>query len=538
LYESEKKRTFIAEKQIDMSYIVTQPREQLMLPSSIDEYVSGDNIVRFIDAFVDKILPHHKSASIISKRGRKEEGRPGYSPNCLCKLLIYGYFNGIGSSRKIEKETYRNLEVLWLINNLHPDHWTISNFRKENKSLIKDITIGLRKFLKESGYIEGKSISTDGSKIKAYASRDTLSMNLIDKKLSQAEKEIERYLTQTEQNDAIENEQEEMLATNEALEKKITELQKEVEILQSQKSLLETLGLETLVPTDPDAKVMKTKDGFLPAYNIQSTVDNDSHFITTCEVTEYPNDFHSLEENAKTLEEQLDIVPETYLADSGYANEEQIQSLEGKEIECIVSFPDEPESKKVQRDNGVSFTYDKNADCFNCSQGKTLLSVGKNCKKKNHYYNKYQCKECVECAIRQYCTTSETGRMIYRRINGEWLKNYKEKLKTKKFKEKFKQRKCVVEHPFGTMKYYMGQIPVLLRGKDKVQVEIDLYSTGYNLIRLKNVERNMSILLEKLANWRPTFGFFALFNFLFYILSKKKYYYPALCRQTSTGRIF
>jgi hypothetical protein len=142
---------------------------------------------------------------------------------------------------------------------------------------------------------------------------------------------------------------------------------------------------------------MKTKDGFLPAYNVQTTVDNDSHFITSCEVTDYPNDFHSLEENANTLKEQLDIVPETYLADGGYANEEQIQSLENKGIECIVSFPDEPESKKVQRDNGVTFTYDEKADCFKCSQGKTLFLVDKNCKKRNHFYNKYQCKECDDC---------------------------------------------------------------------------------------------------------------------------------------------
>jgi len=506
LHFSKKKSIFAFINQKDMSFINTLPREQLMLPISIDDYVSSDHFVRFIDAFVDKILKTQPQSLFL--KGKSEEGRPSYSPNCLCKLLIYGYFNSISSSRKLENETKRNLELIWLMNNLQPDHWTISNFRKENKNLIKNITIGFRKFLKESGYVQGKSASTDGTKIKAYASRDTLSMKLIDKKIAQTEKDIDRYLTQLEEQDVIENEQEEKLAITQALENKIAYLTDKVEKLQSQKGLLEMLGRESLAPADPEAKVMKTKDGFLPAYNVQATVDNDSHFIMSCEVTDYPNDFHSLEENAQTLKEQLDIVPEEYLADGGYANEEQIQSLEKQGIECIVSFPGDPESKKIQQDNGIKFTYNEKEDCLVCSQGKKLLLVDKNCKMKRHFYNKYQCKECSECSVKQYCTTSKIGRIIYRRLDGEWLKNYKEKSKTTAFKEKFKKRKCTVEHPFGTMRYYMGQIPILLRGKAKVQVEMDLYSTGYNLIRLRNIDP-VFVLLEKLAKCQPVFDFFA-----------------------------
>ena len=501
--------------QNDMSFISTIPREQLMMPISIDEYVSSDNIVRFIDAFVDKVIAT-KPISLITK-GKSIDGRPSYTPNCLCKLLIYGYFTSVSSSRKLENETKRNLEAIWLMNNLRPDHWTISDFRKENKELIKEITIDFRKFLKDSGYVKGKSVSTDGSKVKAYASRDTLSLKLIDKKLEHAEKEIERYLSQLNEQDAIENEQEEMLSISQALEKKVDCLEKRVEELLSQKKLLETLGCQSLAPADWEAKVMKTKDGFLPAYNIQSTVDNDSHFITSCEVTDYHNDFDSLEENMDTLKEQLALIPETCLADSGYANEEQIQSLEQQGIECIVSFPDEVKSKKIERANGIHFTYDKTADCVRCSQGKTLLPVEKNRKKRKHFYNGYKCKECSDCPVKQYCTRSKTGRRIYIRLNGEWLNIYKEKLKTKEFKEKFRKRKSVVEHPFGTMKYYMGQIPILLRGKQKVQVEMDLYSTGYNLIRLRNVE-TVPVLLEKLAKWDPITGSLVFFVFL----SKKR----------------
>jgi transposase len=508
-----------------------------MLPSSIDDYVSSDNIVRFIDAFVDKVI--NFKPELFSSKGKSVDGRPSYSPNCLCKLLIYGYLNSVSSSRKLENETKRNLEAIWLMNNLRPDHWTISEFRKENRKLIKKITIDFRKFLRDSGYIKGKSVSTDGTKIKAYASRETLSIKLIEKKLARTEKEIDRYFAQLNENDAAENEQAEMASTSKELEDRIVYLQKQVEELQLQKNLLETLDRESLAPSDPDARLMKTKDGFLPAYNVQTTVDNDSHFIMSCEVTDYANDFHSLKENADTLKEQLEINPETYIADGGYANEEDIQLLEKEGVECIVSFPEEAESKKVQRDNGVTFTYDEKADCFNCSQGKKLLLTEKKCKKRNHFYSKYQCRECSECPVKQYCTTSKTGRVIYRRLNGEWLKLYKEKLKTREFREKFKKRKCVVEHPFGTMKYYMGQIPILLRGKENVQVEMDLYSTAYNLTRLKNIE-TVPILLENLKKWDPLHGFFVFFTFLLLLFSKKtekRVHYPVFCFQNDNFKI-
>jgi len=294
-----------------MSFITTSPRAQLMLPTSIEEYVSSDNIVRFIDAFVDKVLK--STPDTLLQKGKSSEGRPSYSPNCLCKILIYWHLNSISSSRKLENETKRNLELIWLTNNLQPDHWTISDFRKEYKELIKGITIDFRRFLKDCGYIKGKSVSTDGTKIKAYASRKTLSLKLIEKKLSQAEKEIERYFSQLNENDAIENEQEEMLSNSDELKRQIADLQEEVKTLQSQKQLLETLGRNSLAPADPGAKIMKTKDGFLPAYNVQTTVDNDSHFLTS---TDYPNDFHSLKENINTVEKQLDIIPETFQSPS------------------------------------------------------------------------------------------------------------------------------------------------------------------------------------------------------------------------------
>jgi hypothetical protein len=168
---------------------------------------------------------------------------------------------------------------------------------------------------------------------------------------------------------------------------------------------------------------MKTKDGFLPCYNVRMSVDNDSHFITSFEATGYPNDYHSLKENIDTVESQPDIVLEEVIVDGGYAHEDDIQRLEEKGIEVIVPFADESEAKKVQCDKGVTFQYDEEADCFNCSYGRTLPCVGGKCKKKNRYYDKYQFPDCFGCPLRQYCTASKKGRIICRRPEGEWLKN-------------------------------------------------------------------------------------------------------------------
>jgi hypothetical protein len=265
--------------------------------------------------------------------------------------------------------------------------------------------------------------------------------------MAHVEEEIERYLSQLNDNDTVENEQQEMIRMSDELKSRITYLQARLEQLQSQKKLLEKLERDTLAPADLNAKVMKSKDGFLPAYNVQSMVDNDTHFILSCEATDYPTDFHSLEENATTLKEQLSIVPQTYLADGGYANEEQIRALEQQGITCIVPFPKEPERKKMERAHGIAFSYDENSDCFTCSQGKKLLLIKKS-KMYNHYYKRYQCKNYGDCAVKQYCTQSKTGRTMYKRVDAEWIEAYKEKLKTTTFKQQLKARKCTVEHPF------------------------------------------------------------------------------------------
>ena len=486
-----------------MSYIQPKSREQLMMPSVIDDYVSLDNPVRFIDAFVDKIVKIQ--TELLTDKGNAEVGRSAYQFTTLLKLYIYGFLNSISTSRKLERETYRNMEVIWLLGNLQPDHKTISDFRKDNKKSIRTVTISFRKFLITEGYIAGKQVVTDGTKIKAYASKNTLSLKGIAHRMEQLEMQLDKYLSQLNDNDTVESVEEQLaelsneLGIEPALLEKIAKLQEQIQTLEQQKQLLEKLGRDSIAPADPQAKIMKSKEGFYPAYNVQSTVDDKNHMIAQMDVTDHPNDYHDLESNMDALKEQLGITPETVLADKGYANEDQIQLLEENGIKCIVPFPENvPDQKQI--DAGITFEYDKKNDCYRCSQGQILPLKDKNIIYNHKVYNRYQGKNCGECPLKSSCTKSKKGRVIARRLDNQWLLEYKEKLKTKEFKEGIKLRKNFVEHPFGTIKYWMGQIPLLLRGKEKVQVEIDLYSTCYNLKRLINLE-SMDVLLLKIQNW-------------------------------------
>ena len=487
-----------------MSYIQQKSRTQLMMPFVIDDYVSFDNPVRLIDAFVDKIV--QIQPELLTGKGKADVGRSAYLFSTLLKLYIYGFLNSISSSRKLEKETYRNMEMIWLLGNLQPDHKTISDFRKDSKESIRKVTISFRKFLVSEGYISGKQVVTDGTKIKANASKNTISLKGITQRMEQLETQLEKYLSQLQDNDTVESVEEQLselskeFGVEPALLEKIAKLQEQVHTLEKQKQLQEKLGRESIAPADPEAKIMKSKEGFYPAYNVQSTVDSENHMIAQMDVTDEPNDYHSLESNINALKEQLDINPETVLADKGYANEDQIQSLEQSGMKCVVPFPEQAPDQKLL-DAGITFEYDKKKDCYQCSQGQTLKIAAKLVIKKKKPYSKYQGNNCNDCPLKLACTKSKVGRIIYRRLQNDWLLKYKEKLKTKEFKELIKLRKNLVEHPFGTIKYWMGQIPLLLRGKEKVQVEIDLYSTCYNLKRLINLEP-IDVLLFKIQNWR------------------------------------
>jgi transposase len=489
-----------------MHYVEPCDRNQLSMASSMNDWVDRDNAVRLIDALVDQIVKDQPDC--FANRGQQELGRKAYRPETLQKLYLYGYLNGICSSRRLERECYRNLEVMWLLGQLRPDHKTISDYRKDNKDAIRTVCLAFRTFLKKQGFIEGHTVAYDGTKLKANASKETATRTGIEKRMKKLETELDKYLNQLQNNDIVEDIEDQLHTLSEeyqvepALLQKIAELQKQLEIMKAQKEFLNTKGLKSYAPADPDARLMKGRDGYLPAYNVQTGVDKKNKLIVVAEVTNSENDLRQLEPNVERTVEQTGIVPKVVVADKGYGDLHQIQSVEKKfesnETQCVVPLQHTAQENK-DKAAGISFTYDTENDQIVCSEGRILPCKAKNKKKRGEMCDLYK-GNCAGCPKKSMCTRSPIGRTVYLNQNHEWIDEYKNRMKDPTFKKRVKERKTLVEHPFGTLKCMLGKIPLRLRGKEKVQIEIDIATTAYNLKRLLALD-TMENLLKRVQTF-------------------------------------
>jgi len=491
-----------------MHYVEPCDRNQLSLANNMNDWVSPDNVVRLIDVLVDQVVKAQPGC--FANRGLQELGRKAYRPETLMKLYLYGYLNGICSSRKLERECYRNVETMWLLGLLRPDHKTISDYRKDNPEAIRQICLSFRGFLKEQGFIGGHTVAYDGTKLKANASRETVKRTGLDKQLKKLETELDKYLNQLQNNDIVEDIEEQLntLSVDYQVEplllQKIAELQKQLETLQAQKEFMKSEGLDCYAPADPDARIMKSRDGYIPAYNVQAGVDKKNKMIILAEVTNRPNDKAELPANIDQTVAQTGIIPTVVEADRGYANLDGIQAIEEKYegTQCVVPLEKSPQEIKDQAAD-LAFTYDPTNDCYICSEGRELPLLTRNKKKRGELYNVYQ-GSCAGCPRKSSCTTSKRGRTIHRNVNKPWIDQYKQRLTQPAIKKKILERKTVAEHPFGTLKYLLGKIPLRLRGMGKVQIEVDIITTAYDLKRLISLE-SMENLLFRVQNhsWVP-----------------------------------
>jgi transposase len=487
-----------------MHYISPADRHQLSLSNHMDEWVSLDNPVRFIDLLVEKLVSSNPEQ--FGSKGQDQIGRKAYQPATMQKLYLYGYLNGICSSRKLEQECSRNIELMWLLGNLHPDHKTISDYRKDNKEAIHFVCISFRKFLKEKEYIDGKKVAYDGTKLKANASQETITREWVEKRLIKLDEYLNKYLDQLQKNDIVDDLEEQLsqiadnLGVETALLQKIADLQQQVEQLQQHKAFMDAHDLNCYAPADPDARLMKTRNGFLPAYNMQSGVDDKNKMIIYAQLTEKGSDIDELKPNVDQTKDQLEITPQIIEADKGYANLDQIKAIEEKDEHPICAVPlQKGKQEKKDAKASIRFEYDEQNDCIICSEGRKLALKDKNKKKRNQKYFVYQ-GDCEGCAKRNQCTKSAKGRIVHRNHQQIWIDSYKNRIKTQEFKMLIKERKTIVEHPFGTIKSWMGKFPLRLRGKEKVQAEIDIFTTAYNIKRLISLE-NMENLLNMASNF-------------------------------------
>jgi len=474
-----------------------QIREELMM-LSYDLMVSQDNPVRLIDLMCKKFVSDNPWRT--EWKGTKNKGCKSYSPFSMLSLLVYGYFNKVNSSRDLEKETHRNIEVIWLMEGLRPDHWTICAFRRENGSLVKELLKSFRSFLLDKSYASGKRLVFDGSKMKAYANRTMLTREGIDKKLENLDKSIAEYLSQLENNDVHDDELETARDQIKELKERIEKLERQKAKFKAAGKALESSGKKQIAPNDKDAVLVKGRDGKFAGYNGQAGVETKGHFMMHNEIRTEANDQQQLENCVDKAEEEMGETIEEALADKGYGNTAQILNIENKGVQCFV--PLEKTSREKEEEKGLVFTYNKQDDTYICPEGKKLVLHQRNFKHHGATYNKYKCQECQGCPIRTDCTKSKTGRIYSRNVNQEQIKKYKEKLETNYAKERVAERKGVVEHPFGTIKWMMGKFNFLLTGKEKVQIEFDLYATAYNIKRLLNCAE-MPLLTKQLMkyNW-------------------------------------
>lgn len=456
-------------------------KQYSLIPMCYDEMISEDNPVRVLDAFVDSLDMKQLNFKN-SDRKINLAGRPSYNPKDLLKLYLYGYFNGIRSSRKLAKECERNIEVFWLIKELKPDFRTISEFRKDNinsmKYVFKEFSI-----LCDSLDLIGKEIvAIDGSKFRANNGRKkNYTKGKLEKQIKYYEENIQKYIEVLDKEDLEEKDNKINISKSE-LENKIEEAKQRIKELEEIKEEVEKNGEISI--TDKDSRHMKTNNnGTEISHNVQISVDKKSHLVVALDVTSNPADQGQLSNMAKKSKEELGVEKLTALADKGYWNGEELKKCEEANITAIVSSPEEQGNKGYKKSD---FKYNKEEDYYLCPMGQILHKTGG---KEIKYINR---KACRECKNRDKCTNCKSGRIIRVNENEEYLeRSRKRQLENM---DLYKQRQMIVEHVFGTIKRDLGYTHFLLRGNEKVKGESFMHFLIYNIKRVCNIKQIKDII--------------------------------------------
>jgi transposase len=479
-----------------MHYIEPADRTQFVFLNKLDDMVSKDNIVRLLDYLVEAIV--NANPIEFGDKGISSLGRKAYSPNLFIKLYIYGYLNGINSSRKLEKEAQRNIELIWLLGNLQPDFKTIADYRKDNGDRIKLVLNQFGDFLKDNQYIQGSTVSLDGTKVRANAGQ-LVRIEGIESKLKNLLQQLNDYFETLDRNDADDDfpgsrDKEELLNKINELEQKVMSLQKEKEFLQSQ-------GLKQYSPTDPESRIMKGREGKHFCYNVQAAVDEKHKMLITAQVTNAENDKNQLEPSVEHLADH-DVKPNVLLADTGYHKTEAIKKVEKEGIVCYIPI-NQNDSTLKDNENGIEFTFVEKENQYICSEGQMLKlkQKGKIDKRRNTVMNSYESQNCSRCSKKQVCCPKSPTRIKWRHQDQQWRNEYESRMMSEEAQYWIQKRKELSEHPFGIIKYWMGKIPIKLRGIMKVQTEIDIYHLAFNFKRLANITK-FDQLIDQISDYK------------------------------------
>lgn len=472
-----------------MGHVVGQSRDQATLyPETLDDVIAADSPVRVIDAFVDSL---DLAGLGFSKVQAEATGRPPYDPRDLLKLYIYAYLNQMRSSRRLEREARRNVEVFWLINRVIPVFKTIADFRKDHPEAIAGVCRAFIAFCRRQEVFGGAVLAIDGSKIAAVASRKQV---ITKKKLAERDAAIERkiaeYLAAMDEADAEEKSEEpakaDVAAALAALKAQRAELQQQAEQLVGE-------GLKQKVLTEPDARLMRTPRGHQVAYNAQIAVDAKHDLIAAFDLTSEGNDMQQLHPMAQQGKAAVGADQVSVVADTGYANGVHGKQCEQNGITAIVPHPELVNPKGKQYFSRNQFSYERESDTWHCPAGE-VLKLFKTSRTKQK--KEYRTRACPACPLKSQCTDAER-RVIVRGFH----EDDREAMHQRAMADPswMKLRRQVAEHPFATIKWLMGVPRFLVRGLLKAKAELALGVTAYNLKRLIAI-KGTSALIEALRS--------------------------------------
>ena len=454
--------------------------QSTLFPESLEDYIAEDNAVRVVDAFVDtldlKQLGFERAEPSVT-------GRPGYQPATMLKIDVYGYLNRLQSSRRLERESHRNVELIWLTGRLMPDFKTIADFRKDNRKAIRRVCAEFVGVCRELELFSATLVAIDGSKFKAVNSRDkNFTRKSVERRLKKTQANIDRYLAKLDAVDREEPEIQEVTAAE--IKQKIASMEAKMEELKGHEGAVEAHPDNQVSLTDPDARsMMKAGGGSVVGYNVQTAVDSKHHLIAAHEVTNAPTDRSQLSSMAAQATTALDPKALTVIADPGYYKGEEIRACYEAGVMALVPKPRTSGTKAVGLYEKQDFHYESEADQYRCPAGEVLAhrhnGIENGMKMPFYYASVLVCRECT---LKSQCTLSKERRI--RRWEHESVLDDAE-VELKQHPDAMRQR--LVEHPYGTIKHWMGSTHFLMKRLPNVQAEMSLHVLAYNLRRAINI---------------------------------------------------
>jgi transposase len=463
-------------------YIEGQDRQQVtLLPECLDDFITENNTVRIVDAFISEL-----DLKALEFQGLQpaSTGRPSYHPSVLLKLYLYGYLNRIQSSRRLERECQRNVELMWLTGRLAPDFKTIADFRRDNGKGIRNVCRRFVMLCRELKLFTEAVVAIDGSKFKAVNNRDRNYMNVkIDRFQEHIEQSIQRYLDALETADRTQSK--ELHAKTERVQEKIRKLRQRMQQLEQIRERLKSEPDGQLSTTDPDARAMATSrpGSAVIGYNVQTAVDATNHLIVAHEVTNQSSDRSQLSKMALASRDAMGASDLQALADRGYYHGVELKNCDNMGIAAYVPKPMTSNAKAEGRFDKTDFIYIACEDEYQCPSGQRAIHRFTT-DERGLQIHVYWPSACPGCSMKNRCTTSN-----YRRIR-RWEHEDVIDAVQKRLDQRpdaMKVRRRTVEHVFGTLKHWMGSTHFLTRGIQNVATEMSLCVLAYNFKRVLSI---------------------------------------------------